>query len=166
MKPALDSAGYFSQFVDKARDLIRKIAINYLQTNDESLNFERGRIGSIVMHQIMEIYLNNNKRLEYLNLELNDSQSYQERVRFIKFNCLNLLQEYGLKHISNYTKLLDQHLKDPTERLETLNLFLKLVATQSSQVSYIIESDLFSDLLKCLLYDFNDASVLLRPLCW
>ncbi|KGU32701.1 hypothetical protein MGM_02058 [Candida albicans P75063] len=159
LKPALDSAGYFSQFVDKARDLIRKIAINYLQTNDESLNFERGRIGSIVMHQIMEIYLNNNKRLEYLNLESNDSQSYQERVRFIKFNCLNLLQEYGLKHISNYTKLLDQHLKDPTERLETLNLFSKLVATQSSQVSYIIESDLFSDLLKCLLYDFNDASV-------
>ena len=41
---SVDSAGYFSQFVDKARDLIRKIAINYLQTNDESLNFERGRI--------------------------------------------------------------------------------------------------------------------------
>lgn len=34
LKPALDSAGYFSQFVDKARDLIRKIAINYLQTNE------------------------------------------------------------------------------------------------------------------------------------
>lgn len=159
LKPALDSAGYFSQFVDKARDLIRKIANNYLQTDDESLNFEREKIGSRVMNQIMEIYLNNNKRLEYLNLEPNDSQSYQERVRFIKFNCLSLLQEYGLKHISNYSKLLDQHLRDPNERLETLNLFLKLVATQSSQVSCIIESELFSDLLKCLLYDFNDASV-------
>ena len=159
LKPALDSAGYYTEFVDKAREFITRVSINPLSTDDEKLKEERELIGRKVMNQIMEIYLTEEARFEHFNIEASDSQAYYERLRFIKFNCLNFLQEYGLKHILNYCSLLDNHFRELRTRNDSLILILTLVATQKSQVSHVIDSDLFIDLLKCILYDFNDALV-------
>ncbi|RCK66671.1 Tuberous sclerosis 1 [Candida viswanathii] len=159
LKPALDSAGYYSEFVEKARQFIKRVSTDPLSTDDEKLEEERETIGRAVINQIMEIYLTEEARFDHFNIEVSDSQAYYERLRFIKFNCLNLLQEYGLKHISSYCMLLGEHFRALKTRHDALILFLTLVATQNSQVAHVIDSELFVDLLKCILYDFNDALV-------
>ena len=159
LKPALDSAGYYSEFAEKAREFIARISIDPLSTDDEKLKQERDEIGRVVINQIMEIYLTEEARFQYFDMEVRDSQAHYERLRFIKQNCCNFLQDYGLKHISSYCSLLIQHFRNLRTRNDTLILILSLVATQNSQVSHVIDSELFVDLLKCILYDFNDALV-------
>lgn len=159
LKPALDSAGYYSEFAEKAREFIARISIDPLSTDDEKLKQERDEIGRVVINQIMKIYLTEEARFQYFDMEVRDSQAHYERLRFIKQNCFNFLQDYGLKHISNYCSLLIQHFRNLRTRNDTLILILSLVATQNSQVSRVIDSELFVDLLKCILYVFNDALV-------
>ncbi|KAK6454561.1 Hamartin protein-domain-containing protein [Scheffersomyces xylosifermentans] len=164
LKPAVDSAGFDFTFVQKSREFIRKVSVDFLSTNDKDLEEAREDVGLAVMETIITVYLGDeNHSYDIINLQVSDedkdSQIFQERIRFIKSNSAALLQEYGLKRTTSYFNLINSHFIKPAERLGSLTLLSSLVSTQTSQVYSILETVLFSNLLKCLSYDFSESVV-------
>lgn len=165
LKPAVDSAGFDLQIVNKAREFVLALTTNIMPTEDVLLEKKREAIGELVMEYIIQLYIGKKEeRYEIINLKVNeeekDSQIYHERIRYMKKNCEDLLHEYGLKKTKDYFKLINKYLKSSFERLEVLTLLSRLVSSQTSQVYQIVNTDLFPNLLRCLLYDKSESQLL------
>ncbi|KAG2734403.1 hypothetical protein G9P44_002409 [Scheffersomyces stipitis] len=164
LKPAIDSAGFDFNFVQKSREFIAKVAIDIMPTDDIDLRKEREEIAYLVMDIVIQVYIGvDDKSYDYINLKISeedkDSQHFQERLRFIKHNCTTILQDYGLKQAMKYFTLLNNHFEKPSERFGALTLLSSLVSTQTSQVFQITNTILFPNLLKCISYDFSESLV-------
>ncbi|CAI5757736.1 unnamed protein product [Candida verbasci] len=159
LKPAVDSAGFDLKFVEKSRQFIEYLTGGYTKSNDEKVNSFRSNIAKSIIDQIINIYLQDSLKHEKLKIdaENKDSQVYHERIRFIKSNCIKLLDACGIQDTLNYYQLLNEHILIPKQRHETLILVSSLVG--SRKASLLIKTDLFSSLLKCVVYEFDDAIV-------
>ncbi|EGW33068.1 uncharacterized protein SPAPADRAFT_150671 [Spathaspora passalidarum NRRL Y-27907] len=162
LKPAVDSAGYDSMFVEKARQFIKKVCHGE-ETDDSDLESVRDDIGKVVIDQILSINLSDDILEEALELKVSDadkdSQSYQERLRFIKSNCNHILQNYGVSKTKRYCELLNDHITIPSQRLETLLLLSSLVNSKTLAVPDIINMPVFPNVLKCAMFDFSETVI-------
>ncbi|KAK6203190.1 uncharacterized protein RJT21DRAFT_119336 [Scheffersomyces amazonensis] len=164
-KPAIDSAGYDLQFVERSRDFIKRVTIELFSTEDPDLRKGREEIAYEVMKIIMKIYIGNDDsvyeiiRLRPTNIE-KDTQAYEERLRFIKQNCHSMLQDYGLKCTEDCLKLINEFFIIPNQRLSVLTILSSLVSSNTSQILHITNMDLFPNILRSLSYDFSESILL------
>ncbi|RLV95621.1 Tuberous sclerosis 1 protein [Spathaspora sp. JA1] len=162
LKPAVDSAGYDSIFVEKSREFIKKVSSQDI-TEDPNLQVVRDDIGRLVIEQILAINLSQDTLEETLDLKVSeiekDSQTYQERLRFIKSNCNKLLLEYGINKTKQYCELLNHHMLIPSQRLQTLTLLLSVVSSMTPGISQIINCTIFPNILKCAMFDFSKTII-------
>ncbi|CUM65130.1 uncharacterized protein PRCAT00002757001 [Priceomyces carsonii] len=165
LSPAVDSAGFDLNFVKKAREYIKALAINSMQTDDPILQEERDGIAVMVMEYVLQIYLGgHDKNYEIINLYPTDeekkSQVFWERIRFIKLNCEDLLYEFALKKTIAYFELLNKYFSNPNERIQIITLLSHVLVSHNSQSYQIVNTNFYSSLLKCLMYDFDKSLVL------
>ena len=165
LKPAVDSAGYDIQLVLKSREFIRQLSMKSIPSRDPLLVERRDHIALIVMDTIIQLYIGqSDERYDVIGLHLpkedNDSHLYYERIRYMKKNCEDLLHEYGLKRTKEYFSLINKYFKVSSERLDMLTLLLRLVSSHTLQVYQIVDTDLFYNLLRSLLYDYNESILL------
>ncbi|KAG7661365.1 uncharacterized protein J8A68_005157 [[Candida] subhashii] len=162
LKPAIDS-GYDLVFVDKARNFIHQVCLPNVDHNDDNLKRLRYEIAESIIEDIYNIYIDDELKYDRLQLDVSpeemNTQSYYERLRFIKTNCQSILQEYGINSTKSYFNLLNKYLVNPKTRLESLILLSSLVSTQPTNLIQITETDLFTNLLRCILFDFNEIIV-------
>lgn len=161
LKPAVDSANYDLTFVNACRQFINKVGINYEPSEDQELTARRANISDIVMNYVLDLYLSvDNRALKFIDVtptEIErDSQEFSERIRFIKRNCLSLLYDYSLSHPKSFAIAINSHFIVANERLAVLTLFSHILNSRSSKLHDIVETDLFLNIFKCLLYDFNE----------
>lgn len=165
LKPAVDSAGYDIQLVLKSRQFIRQLSMKTIPSRDPLLIERRDQIALIVMDTIIQLYIGqSDERYNVIGLHLpkedSDNQLYYERIRYMKKNCEDLLHEYGLKKTKEYFSLINKYFKTSSERLDMLTLLLRLVSSHTLQVYQIVDTDLFYNLLRSLLYDYNESILL------
>ena len=165
LKPAVDSAGYDIQLVLKSREFIRQLSMKTIPSRDPLLIERRDQIALIVMDTIIQLYIGqSDERYNVIGLHLpkenSDNQLYYERIRYMKKNCEDLLHEYGLKKTKEYFSLINRYFKTSSERLDMLTLLLRLVSSHTLQVYQIVDTDLFYNLLRSLLYDYNESILL------
>lgn len=161
LKPAVDSGNYDLQFIQACKDFINKVGINFDVGGDQDLNSRRYAIASMVMNHILDIYLGSfEKTIEILDLNVEEdeikSQEFFERLRFIRSNCLPLLYDYALKHPKSFAMSINTHFVDAKQRLRVLTLLTHVLNSRSSALHAIVETDLFINIFKCLLFDFNE----------
>lgn len=169
LKPAVDSAGFDLQFVNKSREFILSMATKPMNSPDPYLVERREGIAFMVMNEILRIYIGpkprgndqcyNLIRLHY-NSNERESQSMCERIRFIEKNCAFLLRDYGLKYCKKFFELIDTYLAKETSRLKVLILLSQFTSYQTSRVQEIINTSLFGNLLNSILYDLSESIVL------
>lgn len=165
LKPAVDSAGYDIQIVLKSRDFIRQLSMKETSSGDTLLIERRDQIASIVMDTIIQLYIGQkDEQYDVIGLHLpkeeTDSQLYYERIRYMKKNCEDLLHEYGLKKTKEYFNLINKYFKSSSQRLDMLTLLSRLISSHTLQVYQIVDTDLFYNLLRSLLYDYNESILL------
>lgn len=162
LRPAVDSAGFEMGFVEKSREFIRAITIDNFHSDDPDLQEYREAIARNVIEQILLIYIGEEtKILQIIDMGVTDeeksTQVYHERIRYIKFLCAKFIDAYALKKTKDYLIIVNKHFVNPDERLEVLTSLSALVASQSSQVVQIVNTDLFESLIKCLHYDLSES---------
>lgn len=165
LKPAVDSAGYDIQIVLKSRDFIRQLAMKETSSGDPLLLERRDQIASIVMDTVIQLYIGQrDEQYDVIGLHLpkgeDDSQLYYERIRYMKKNCEDLLHEYGLKKTKEYFNLINKYFKSSSQRLDMLTLLSRLISSHTLQVYQIVDTDLFYNILRSLLYDYNESILL------
>ncbi|KAI5958242.1 hypothetical protein KGF57_002597 [Candida theae] len=163
LKSAIDSAGYDSKFAAKSTKLIEKVLTNYTITECDRLNEVHERCASSLAQLLLDIYLNEDTLATKLRLDVTETtkqgQAYHERIRFIRYNCTNLLLEYGMKHTTQYCNLLNQYMQKPNYRFEVIVSLGYLINADFKNASAIVEGDLFQSLLRCLLFDLDPTLV-------
>ncbi|KAI5966205.1 uncharacterized protein KGF55_000514 [Candida pseudojiufengensis] len=161
LKPAVDSAGYDLKFVEKSREYINRVTVEFIDSNDFKLNEFRLNYAKSVIRLILESYLNDSKLLENLNIKIEvdqkNTQVYHERIRFIKSNCKNILKKFGDKHTKEFCELLSDSLKTMEYRGEALILFGDFISQKN--FPEIIKFPLFNELLKIIAEDIDEVVV-------
>lgn len=165
LKPATDSAGFDVVVVSKSREFIKLLSMKPKYSDDPLLTERRTLIANTAINNVLELYVCQNAEIvEMIGLHIpneeSDNQVYYERVRYMKRNCEDLLHEYGLKKPREYFELINKHFKLSSKRLDMLTLLSRLVSSNMSQVHHIINTDLFYNLLRSLLYDFDESVIL------
>ena len=162
LRPAVDSAGFEMGFVHKSREFIRAITIDNFNSDDPDLQKYREGIARNVIEQILLINIGDeSKILQIIDMGVTDeekyTQVYHERIRYIRYLCAKFIDAYALKKTKDYLTIINKHFVNPDERLEVLTSLSSLVASQSSQVVHIVDTDLFESLIKCLHYDLSES---------
>lgn len=165
LKPAIDSAGFDLQFVSKSREFINELITRVKTTNDELLLLRRNKVSEKVVDYILRIYIGGDEEsysiIDFHVTEFDeDNQIIYERVRFIRKNCADILQSYGLKNPKGFFELINVYFRQASLRLKVLPLLSQVISHQASRVHDIVTTRLFPSLLNSLLYDLNEGIVL------
>ncbi|CAH6718386.1 hypothetical protein CLIB1444_01S05578 [[Candida] jaroonii] len=160
LRPAVDSANFDNTFVLWSRKLIDKVTCKIPSTEDEELTTRRLNIARKVMSYILEVYVGEEEVLHELIGDIKEedkaSQEYMERKRFIQSNSLNLLKNFAMEHAKLFGEVVNEKFLKVKYRGECLALISHVINTKSSRVAPIADSELFTNMYKCLVFDFNE----------
>lgn len=162
--PALDSGGYNLHLVLEARRCIH-ILISEVRNIEEKLFLEkREDIRIKIVNMLVQLYVcGDEHRIKFLKLDINDeekgTQLFCERMRYLKANCSDMLYEFGLEYGETYFRILNSYYLKPDQRLDVLTLLSRISCSSSSQVCKITLTDLFKNVLRTLLYDFDSMVI-------
>lgn len=161
LRPAIDSAGFDNTLVDRCRDLVKTLANEPRATEDTVLVAQRMAIAEFVISKIIDIYLGD---YTFISLELSEkeksTQAHFERIRFIRRNCLILVQDYAIHQTQLYFDIINKYYVDPKLRLPVLSILAAYLSTQSSQVYHITSSKLFKTLMLSLAMDESESVII------
>lgn len=160
LRPAVDGANFDRAFIQKCRSLIDRL-VDYETSEDPPLNDQRETIAENVIRYLFDLYLaRKDERFHFIGLNFTEeekqTQDYYERIRFIKSNSADLLYKYALIHPLTFGIVLNEHFLIPDERLEMLALLGKVLNSKSSSLYKLTELPIFSNIFKCLVFDFNE----------
>lgn len=160
LRPAVDSANFDNNFVIWSRKLIDKVTCKLPYTKDEELTSRRLSIARNVMTYILRVYIGEKEVLYKLTGDVKEedktSQEFMERKRFIQSNCLNLLKNFAMEHAKLFGEIVNEKFIMVQYRGECLALVSHVINTKSSKVAPIADSELFTNMYKCLVFDFNE----------
>lgn len=160
LKPALDSAGYDLEFVEKARAFVKAVTVGRLPTADAELALRRTEIAHHVAGDVLRVYLGSEAAYALISvdpLSALSSQAHVERVRFIESNALVLLTEMAAHDAAAVFALLDTHFA--LARLKCITFLSLLFSSSSSRFVAIVETLLCTSLLRCLILDSDETVV-------
>ncbi|KAF5210275.1 putative tuberous sclerosis protein [Clavispora lusitaniae] len=160
LRPALDSAGYDLVFVEKARSFFKSVALAPMGS-DEAVSHQRTLNSSMVTESILKIYLKDPETQKIMGMytpeKERDTEAYEERMRFVLENASDFLNDWGLQMPREYFNLLDQHFCIVASRQKVLVLLCQILSSNVSQLRVIMDTPLFSNVLRCLLFDFSEC---------
>lgn len=160
LRPAVDSANFDRDFIQKCRSLIDKL-VDYDSSDDPLLTAQRESVAETVIRYLFDLYLGrDDDRFKFIGLNFTEeekqTQDHYERMRFIKSNAGDMLYNFSLVHPLTFGVVLNEHFLIPEERLEMLVLLAKALNSKSSRLSKLTELPIFSNIFKCLQFDFNE----------
>lgn len=162
LRPALDSAGFDFEFVNKCKELIEVLTDDSFTSEDVSLVQSREALGQHIMEKILRVYIAKDQNVyKAIGIQFTEAerstQIHTERIRFIERNCALLIEKWCMLRPKMCFSLLNQFFLDPASRLKAIAIFTILASCKSSLVHLVIETPLYANLLRSLSYDTSEA---------
>ncbi|VEU21679.1 DEKNAAC102641 [Brettanomyces naardenensis] len=165
LKPSTDCAGLNKSFVDLTRDLINDALLEFHPTEDEKLINLTTHHSLLVLNLLLDDYFKETEEGDLLDKpdsgqsnqvitnELS-SQELEEKRRFTRLNIRQFICSYALRHTKEFLQAIADHWRqNPQLKLEVMSLLSSVLKAQPVELYSIIDTDLWQDIISCLLVD-------------
>ncbi|CDK29948.1 unnamed protein product [Kuraishia capsulata CBS 1993] len=149
--PAVNSAGRDSKFVSACRQFLKSILV-VKESSDQQLQAIRKEHAEILLKRLLDTCLilpDSGKKVT----SNSDSQETEERQRFIRLNCRQLIEVFYEKDLRTHLEMMDSYVRNPQSRLAALVLLASVAKPYSENLKIIAETSLFTHILNCALLD-------------
>lgn len=162
LRPALNSAGLDLHFVEKCRSFVLALSEASATSPDPELSEKRLEASKETMNHILRAYMGGDAEItSVLDLLVDEptkaTHEHVERLRFVEKNARVLLKQCAVHRPKQLFELLNTQFVVAASRQKLLLLLSQITSSHSSGFHTIMETPLFANLLRSLLYDRSES---------